>query len=451
MLVRLMDLELSKTTRSTSRPAGDKIAALVAGTYRRRESGEALRVATQSVVIARSLAGIEGDLVDGLALGRRVAVISDETTHAVSGQRIERAVAGRHDPIGLMLPGRPEADQATVDAIRAATVSADALIAVGSGTVNDLCKYASALDGKPYAVFATAPSMNGYTSVTAAITVAGHKMSLPAQAPLGAFFDLSVLAGAPRRLIAAGLGDSICRTTAQADWLLAHLLLDRPFDDLPFDLLVDDEPLLLENADALSAGDLGAMELLVRTLILSGFGTALIGSSQPASQGEHLVSHFIDMFAEPSRPLVFHGEQVGVTTLSMARLQERMLESAPIIVPDTESEAGFRARYGDELGESCWEEFSGKRIDAPRAKKLNARIAERWPMIRDRIDAIRLSPDRIETVIAAVGGPLTPERIHLSREFYERALLRGRDIRNRYTFLDLAANAGRLPELIPTL
>ena len=33
----------------------------------------------------------------------------------------------------------------------------DALIAIGSGTINDLCKYASAQDGKPYAVFATAP------------------------------------------------------------------------------------------------------------------------------------------------------------------------------------------------------------------------------------------------------------------------------------------------------
>ena len=103
------------------------------------------------------------------------------------------------------------------------------LIAVGSGTINDLCKYASALDGKPYAVFATAPSMNGYTSVNAAITVEGHKKSLPAQAAAGVFFDLEVLAAAPVRLIRAGLGDSVCRCTAQADWLLAHLLLGRPY------------------------------------------------------------------------------------------------------------------------------------------------------------------------------------------------------------------------------
>ncbi len=99
------------------------------------------------------------------------------------------------------------------------------MIAVGSGTINDVCKYGSAQDKKPYAVFATAPSMNGYTSVNAAITVHGHKMSLAAQAPVGAFFDLGVLAAAPARMIRSGLGDSLCRTTAQADWLLSHLLV----------------------------------------------------------------------------------------------------------------------------------------------------------------------------------------------------------------------------------
>jgi Glycerol dehydrogenase and related enzymes len=95
--------------------------------------------------------------------------------------------------------------------VRAATAEADALVAVGSGTINDLCKYAAFLDRKPYVVFGTAPSMNGYTSVSAAITEHGHKKSLPAAAPVGVFLDLAVLAAAPPRMIRSGLGDSICR------------------------------------------------------------------------------------------------------------------------------------------------------------------------------------------------------------------------------------------------
>jgi glycerol-1-phosphate dehydrogenase [NAD(P)+] len=54
-------------------------------------------------------------------------------------------------------------------------------------------------------------------------------------------------------------------------------------------------------------------------------------------------------------------------------------------------------------------------------------------------------------VLTAAGADLTPEAIHLSRRFYEQALLRCREIRNRYTFLDLAANAGRLAGLVGTI
>jgi glycerol-1-phosphate dehydrogenase [NAD(P)+] len=322
------------------------------------------------------------------------------------------------------------------------------LIAVGSGTVNDLCKYASALDGKPFAVFATAPSMNGYTSLTAAITEDGHKKSLPAQAPAGAFFDLAVLVKAPPRMIRAGLGDSLCRTTAQADWLLAHLLLDRPYRRLPFELLATDEPRLFAAAADLLAGDMAAMELLVRTLVLSGLGTAIVGSSEPASQGEHLVSHYLDMFADAARPQVFHGEQVGVATLSLARLQHAMLGAAPVVKPDTATFGEFEARYGEELGASCWAEFSGKAVDRDTADALNARIAQRWADITAQISSILLPTQQLEGTLAAAGAPQVPEAIGLSRPFYREALLRCRDIRNRYTFLDLAANCGRLAELV---
>ena len=113
--------------------------------------------------------------------------------------RIVRPVRFVDDVTSIVLPKSPYPDGETVEKIRLATAKCDAVIAVGSGTINDLCKYGSAQDKKPYAVFATAPSMNGYTSVNAAITVHGHKMSLAAQAPMGAFFDLAVLAAAPAR------------------------------------------------------------------------------------------------------------------------------------------------------------------------------------------------------------------------------------------------------------
>ena len=437
--------------RGVTMDGAEKIERLLAGTYVDPDTGKTVNVATKSLVIRPSLEGMEGELVTALGFGKHIAVVSDRTTHAVLGGRVEAALDGRHAVESLVFPEPPYPDDATVDRIRRDTASADAVIAVGSGSINDVCKYASALDGKPYAVFATAPSMNGYTSVNAAITQHGHKMSLPAQAPAGAFFDLSVLSAAPARLIRAGLGDSLCRTTAEADWLLAHLLHGLPFRELPYELLEDDEGPLFDNAAALMAGDLEVMERLVRTLVLAGFGTAIVGHSQPASQGEHLISHYIDMFADSSRPLIYHGEQVGVTTLSMARLQERMLEETPVIWPDTETEAGFKARYGDEIGASCWAEFQGKRIDSRKADILNARLANNWHDMRERIAGVLLSSSYLTGVLKAAGADLTPKAIHLPRKFYDTALLRCREIRNRYTFIDLAANAGRLEGAISSI
>ena len=421
------------------------IDALLAGSMPDPDGGAPLRVATKSVAIAKSLHGEEAERVRPLGLGRHLAVISDSTTHGVLGARVERALDSLGVVDSVVLPGRPHPDGETVDRIRSATAGADALVAVGSGTINDLCKYASAEDGKPYVVFATAPSMNGYTSVNAAITVHGHKKSLTAQAPLGVFLDLSILAAAPARMIRSGLGDSLCRPTAQADWLLAHLLLDQPYRTMPFVLLAEDEAQLFAESRALMAGDLEAMACLVRTLLLSGFGTAICGNSQPASQGEHLISHFADMFGDAAWPESFHGEQIGVATLMMARLQERLLDGPPpALRPDGASEAEFVRRYGEALGRSCWAEYAQKRLDPERLDRVQSRILEGWDGIRARIAEITRSPPFLEDVLRRAGAPTGHAELGWPRGFVERALREARAIRARYTFLDLAADSGRI-------
>src|SRR5690348_9221905 len=306
---------------------------LLAGTLPDPDGGSTLSVPVRSVAIARSLAGREASLVTGLGLGDRPTVVCDAPTLKVLAKRVHQGLGGNTGLI--VLPGTPAADMETVELVRAQTKRATGLIAVGSGTINDLCKYATFLDRKPYAVFGTAPSMNGYTSVSAAITEHGHKKSLPAHAPLGVFLDLEVLSKAPLRMIRSGLGDSACRSTAQADWLLAHLLFDKPYRTAPFKLLEADEAALFAKAGDLVAGDIAAMEVLARTLVLSGLGMTICGGSYPASQGEHLISHYIDMLGDPSWPASFHGEHIAVTTLTMARLQEAMLGDAPPAVSAT--------------------------------------------------------------------------------------------------------------------
>src|SRR5262249_32853979 len=236
-----------------------------------------------------------------------------------------------------------------------------------------------------------------------------------------------------------------CRPTARADWLLSHLLFDRPYRTMPFALLAADEAQLFAEPEALMAGDLAAMRCLVRTLLLSGFGTAICGSSQPASQGEHLISHFADMFGDHSWSDSFHGEQIGVTTLTRARLQERVLAGPPPrLRASAADEAAFVDRYGEELGRSCWAEFVQKRLDAAGARAATERIAVSWDRIRHAIARVTLPARFLADVLRRAGAPTTPEDLGWPRQFYHRAVRHARDIRSRYTFLDLAADSERL-------
>ena len=423
----------------------DPIAQLLQGTWPDPDGGPPIGVPIDAIVIERSLRGTEGELIGSLGLGRRVAVISDPATHAVLGGRVERALAGRAQVASIQLDAQPHADVATVDRIREACAASDALVAVGSGTVNDLAKYAAALDHKPYAVFATAPSMNGYTSVNAAITVDGHKQTLAAVAARGVFVDLEIVAAAPARLIRAGIGDSICRSTAQCDWHLSHVLRGTAYREAPFALLAQDEPAWLMAPEALVQGDLEAMEALARTLLLSGLGMTVCHGSYPASQGEHLISHYVDMFAPASRLPYLHGEQVAVATLAMARLQERMLDSPPPVLRETtQSEASLVARFGREIGESCWRGFKGKGLSQATAAALTDRARACWPGLRASIARFALPSARIADVLRRAGAPATPKDIGVTSEFFARAVHEARFLRDRYTFLDLAGDAGRL-------
>ena len=131
---------------------------------------------------------------------------------------------------------------------------ADALVAVGSGTINDLCKYRGRAGRQ-----AVRGVRHGAVDERLHVDERGdHRRRAQEDAAggdhrVGVFMDLAVLAAAPARMIRAGLGDSLCRSTAQADWLLSHHLLGTPYRRAPFALLADDEPALLRRSRSAAA------------------------------------------------------------------------------------------------------------------------------------------------------------------------------------------------------
>lgn len=294
---------------------------------------------------------------------------------------------------------------------------ADYFVAVGSGSISDLVKYASFLSKKPYVMIATAPSMNGYLSVTASLIENNKKESHQAHLPVALFADLDILAAAPVRLIRSGVGDSICRSTAQADWLLSHLLLGTEYIAEAFAITKAAEENTFRHANKLIIGDRDTHANLMNLLLFSGLGMTMCRGSYPASQGEHMIAHHMETLYGDTLPETFHGEQIGVTTLIMAEIQERILAKENL--------------------QLAIKPIPQKGLDLATIHTLNAKLAKEWSEIRNIIKKVTRPRAEILSILSAVGAPTSAEYLGWDSKWVGKAVLTAASTRDRFTFLDI--------------
>jgi glycerol-1-phosphate dehydrogenase [NAD(P)+] len=423
---------------------------IVVGRWINPETGQAASVPYESIVFSETLEGREAELVRALGLGSSFAVVADQNTYDALGMRI----AERLKPLGkveTVVLDHPHADMKTAAELAPRLADVEAVVAVGSGTVNDLCKYVTGLDERRYCVFGTAASMNGYTSTTASMTLeSGLKVSLSSHAPAGFFVDLGVSAAAPKHLAAAGFGDCLARSVAQVDWWMSHRLLGTPYLEAPYLIEAADEIELNKRAADLAERDVAAIGYLYRVLTLCGLGVSFTGVSNHGSMGEHQISHYIDCFARERHPGTLHGQQVGVASLTMARLQQCMLagDSPPIVKPTRIDEADMARRMGPGAATQCLVELRMKALDEAGAAALNDKMARLWPALKAELSAFIIPAQEMKQLLAAAGGPITAGELGVPVDFYREAVLHCSEMRNRFSFLDIAADAGLLEDFV---
>lgn len=383
--------------------------------------------------VERGLSDHAADLHKGLNIGPHILLVSDPATHQVLGANIERQFNILET---FLLSTHPQPTEAIAKQIADRAANCDMIVGVGSGSINDLCKYAGKLSGKPYVIWATALSMNGYLSANASIWQDGIKKTLPAAMPVAAFFDLDVLAAAPARLTRSGFGDALCRPTAQADWLLSHLVRGTAYDPFPFTLLAPYETALLNNAKGLIEGDREMLHALAASLILSGLGMTWAGGSYPASQGEHMIAHTMEMKHGHRMPPSYHGEQIGVTTLTMAALQEKILDSSTPSLADREEKIVYEkieTYFGPERAEELWRDYLSKSLSRTESEKLR----EDWPKIMESIASVTRPRAQLEKALHDIGAPTMASALGWENADYADALTHAKYSRGRFTFLDL--------------
>ena len=437
-------------------PKGESWTSLIdevcAGNWVNPDTGTVLEAAFKCVEISEQLDNRIEELVGSVMPAQSYAVVSDENTYDVLGNSVTEALSGVAGvKVSNIVLQQPHADVHEVASLREKTRHADALVAVGSGTINDLCKYTTANDNRAYCIFGTAPSMNGYTSTTASITLDnGMKTTQAAHAANGVFIDLSISADAPQYLVAAGLGDSLCRSTAQIDWYLSHRLLDTKYFTAAYVLQEADEVALLQRSGHLGQRDMDAIGYLYRIMILTGLGISTSGMSHPGSMGEHQISHWIDSFAGDKHPGTIHGQQVGVSSITMAKLQRQILssETAPQIKPTVVDEDGIKARYPAAAIDGCLTAARNKAFDRQQAAAFNEKIERLWPTLRTELLEMSVPTETLTEHLSAAGGGVTAEEVGIDKDMYRDAVRYALEIRDRYSMLDLAADMGILDDFV---
>lgn len=379
--------------------------------------------------------------------GKRALVLDDENTHRAAGVSVTEALSAAAVDFRITtLAGDIHLTDDIAADVRRRADGSPLIIAVGSGTVNDLGKYTAHQLQIPYWCVPTAPSMNGYTSSIAAVKAAGVKRTLPSAPPKAIYIQPEILRNAPFKLRQAGYCDVMAKSVSDADWQIESLLFGGSYCTLPSAIVAESEGLYIERPESIAVGEKEAVDALFHGLLISGIAMSLAGSSAPASGGEHLLSHFWDMReALTGRVPEYHGLQVGAGIVMSAVCYEK-LQNTDVGALRPMAEQCFRA--DTDAIQTVWQQFAPeirRRFNMKKALLLqfDDLLPRNWPRIRPLLASVppaRVFLDRIRRT----GYPMTLSALNLTPGEFMLSARCARTIRERITILDLAAHAGVL-------
>ena len=265
------------------------------------------------------------DLVRSMGF-KNLYLISDSITYGIAGEKCIEILgdAGvQHKIIQLSHLGF---DEATLgELIINMPMDCDLMVAVGTGSINDITRYFSFKMGRPFFTVATAAPMDGFASSIAAIQVNHLKTTFDAQIPSSFIGYTEILKDAPYRMIAAGLGDLLGKFTCLCDWKLSKIINGEHYCGNIVELVESCVRNVLASADKAKERDPETLGNIMEGLVLTGVAMSLYGSSRPASGCEHHMSHYWEMvFEQAGKRPVPHGTQVSVGTVLILKLVEKL-------------------------------------------------------------------------------------------------------------------------------
>ena len=375
----------------------------------------------QAVEVGSGVVHRVGALLKEAGFGPRLLLVADDNTiRAATGILASLDAAGfcvKKLQYSNLLYARAE----QVREVEALAQDVDGILSVGTGSLNDICRVAAHTQGKQYAIFGTAPSMDGFAADLAPIIENNFKTSWQGAQPRVILADTAILAKAPVELKAAGFGDMVAKYLGIFDWRVANLLLGEHYCPAIAELTLESVERMMALADRVEGESEEAAGVIFEALVLSGLAMKLAATSRPASGAEHALSHYWECYkiARGIWP-EFHGKKVGVASVLMSRIYrnvaERVEKITPVADPTTREEvyAAFSAEQIAEV-EKVNAFALAKRVDPDR-------LAACWPQIRRLALEILPTEERLLTAMRAAGAATEPAQIHIDGELLEKGL-----------------------------
>lgn len=365
-----------------------------------------------------------------------ILLVADGNTFSVAGAEVEKALAGKNiekvifSGERLLIP-----DEEAIEEVKKKTNIAELIIGIGSGVIQDLCKYVSFFINIPYMIVATAPSMDGYASDGAAMILGGMKETVKAWLPKAIIADIDVLKDAPVEMIKAGYGDIVGKYSALSDWKLSAIVTGEYFCQYIYDTTFQMIERTLETAQGLLERNEESIKILTEALMIVGVMMSFAGTSRPASGSEHHLSHFFEIVGIINSDDYFpHGIDVAYSTVITAKLREEIVKSD----------------FPDKIYRLSAEEYKLK------MNKIYKSVSEGCISLqnkvgnysKDRIQTYKQKEEEIKNILSQMPSSKEIEQMLLVvglalEEFYELygkqkiqdAILYAKDLKDRYTVL----------------
>ncbi len=365
-----------------------------------------------------------------------ILLVADENTYSAGGSKTEKALTGK-EINKVIFSGKTilVPNEEAIERVKKDLGNSQLIVGIGSGVIQDLCKYVSHFEGVPYMIVATAPSMDGYASNGAAMILRGMKDTVPCGLPKAIIADTEVLKNAPMEMIKAGYGDIVGKLSALNDWKLSRVVNDEYFCQYIYDSTYEMIDATIKTAKGLLQRDEESIRALSLALMQVGIMMSFATTSRPASGSEHHLSHFFEITGiVKDEKYLPHGIDVAFSTVITQMLREEILDLDSLdrqyTPPRQEYEAKIKELYGPVADGCIALQDKMKRYETDRSKIYKEKereireILKEVPPCGDILDLLLLAELDVEQFLSTY-----------SAEKLDNASLFAKDLKDRYTVL----------------